>query len=226
MKPVIIATLAASGLVLSGCASGPKYGHSDRMSYDIGVREQTEILELAIAPTTTQLSINDRTRIKQFVLAYKSGGHGPLVISMPSGGANGQAAVQAAAEARAIAYELGVNYERMAGAGYNATGAANAPLTLAFTSYEAIPPKCPSLSSVDLSDMSTNDPQPAFGCFMQANLAAMIADPADLLGGQPLDPESANNPRRSDVLTKYQAGQPTATERTDAESGAVSSVVQ
>ena len=59
---------------------------------------------------------------------------------------------------------------------------------------------------------------------MRANLAAMVSDPADLLGARRSDP--ADTLRRIEVLDLYRAGQSTATERSESESGAVSTAVE
>ena len=52
----------------------------------------------------------------------------------------------------------------------------------------------------------------------------MVADPRDLLGPRRFDPADAN--RAATVIGKYQQGQPTAAEKTEAQSGAVSDVSQ
>ena len=48
-----------------------------------------------------------------------------------------------------------------------------------------------------------------FGCSTQSNIAAMVSNPADLLGPRSMTPSSAD--RRDTVYDKYVKGQPTAT---------------
>ena len=55
------------------------------------------------------------------------------------------------------------------------------------------------------------------------NLAAMIANPSDLVGAQSMDPSDAG--RRSVVLTKYRAGEKTSAERNTDARGAISTAV-
>lgn len=216
--------LLSAACVLAACQSVvPKADHS-RPDFSIGVKEAREVLELPITPQTRQLTLADREKIESFVAIYKDRGHGDFAIAMPSGGDNAQAAVQTASEARQIAYDMGVNWTSMSGTGYDATGRYDAPLKFSFVVYEAVPPTCPPLSSVDLSNMRSNDPTIAFGCTLQANIAAMIADPADLLGTRELDP--GDNDRRQTVLGKYRAGQPTGATRSEDESGQVSDAVE
>jgi pilus assembly protein CpaD len=64
---------------------------------------------------------------------------------------------------------------------------------------------------------------PSLGCAVAVNLAAMIADPSDLVGDQPMDP--ADMGRRSIVLSKYRLGEKTSSEKNDDASGAISSAV-
>ncbi|MCG8441893.1 MAG: CpaD family pilus assembly protein, partial [Caulobacterales bacterium] len=59
-----------------------------------------------------------------------------------------------------------------------------------------------------------------FGCANQANLAAAIVDPYDLLSPRPADP--ADVARRMTTIERYREGETTATERESDESVTVS----
>ena len=215
---------------LAGCQSGnakipESYLQGTPLDRNpIGVTATTEFLEIDLDPSDTQLRQVDRNRISNFITAYNSRGHGPLVMSMPSAGANQQLAVQAVAEARAIAWENGVEYEEITGKVHDAADNVTAPLILAFQAYEAVAPACKSLASLDLSDVSSNNELPTLGCAIRKNMAAMIADPGDLLGQRPLGPADAA--RRAIILEKFRAGEPTGATRSDDETGTVSTAVQ
>ena len=60
----------------------------------------------------------------------------------------------------------------------------------------------------NLADDRRNLPYPNFGCAQQHNLAAQIANPADLLGPRTMDP--ADQERRAIVLDKYRRGETNA----------------
>ena len=107
---------------------------------------------------------------------------------------------------------------------YDSNGSPDAPMVLAFKAYKAIPPKCASMASVNFADTSENDTLPTFGCAQQVNLAALVADPADLRAAQPEDPSDVM--RRVTVIDKYRAGESTITERSDAESGAIAQAIE
>ena len=95
---------------------------------------------------------------------------------------------------------------------------------LAYTAFRANAPECGSLADQDFSDASSNNELPTLGCAVRTNMAAMIADPADLFGERDL--EEGDNERRSTVLGLYRQGQPTGAQRSDDENGAVSTAVQ
>ena len=227
-------SVLAAGLGLSALAACSSYAPSnvpdtylERTALDrnaIGVEKRTEFLEVAIHPEASQLSNADKASIKAFVAAYRDHGHGPLVMSLPESSANPQLAVEAVAEARAIAYENGVQYDEISGTSHGAGSDISEPLILAFQSYDAIAPDCPSLASVDFGDIRSNNELPTLGCAVRTNLAAMVADPADLLGTRPLD--KADPIRRSVILEKFRQGEATASTRTNNESGTVSQAVQ
>lgn len=227
--PVFI-TLSAGLAALGACSSGPSgavpasYLHGTALDrHEISVVKRTEFLEVAIDAHASELSNEERSRIRSFVDTYTRRGHGPLVLSMPQASANPQLAVAAAAEARAIAWELGVEYDEIAGTAHGAGSAVSEPLILAYQIYDAIPPNCAQKSSVDFSNVDSNNNQPTLGCSVRTNLAAMIADPADLLGQRPLD--RADALRREVILEKFRQGESTASVRAPQESGAVSTAI-
>ncbi|MEZ5953335.1 MAG: CpaD family pilus assembly protein [Hyphomonas sp.] len=232
LKPA--ASLLAAGLgltVLSGCSSVaptsvPKsYLEGTVLDrHPIRVQKRTEFLEVGIHPEASELSNADRSRIAGFVAAYRDHGHGPLIMSLPASSSNPQLAVEAVAEARAIAYENGVQYDEIAGGNHGARSGKSEPMILAFQTYDAIAPDCASQATVDFSDMSSNNELPTLGCAVRANQAAMIADAADLLGTRPL--EEGDAVRRGVILQKFREGESTGSSRSAEESGAISEAVK
>lgn len=217
-------------LALVGCASHAPTAVPDSYLQGtpldrnaINVAKRTEFLEINISPEASQLSLSDKARISNFVGAYRNAGHGPLIMSLPESTANPQLAVAAVVEARAIAWENGVSYEEISGTSHGAGSDVSVPLILAYQGYEAIAPDCPSLAAFDMADISSNNEMPTLGCSVRSNLAAMIADPADLLGQRPLD--EGDGVRRSIILSKFREGEVTSADRGDNESGTVSQAV-
>lgn len=231
LKPTV--TLLAAGIGLaatSACSSmaptniPPSYLQGTALDRNaISVEKKTEFLEVAIHPEASEISLADKAAISGFVAAYRDHGHGPLVMSLPESSANPQLAVAAVAEARAIAYENGVQYEEIEGTHHGENSMVSEPMILAFQAYEAIAPDCPSLAEINVADISTNNESSTLGCAVRSNLAAMIADPADLLGARTLD--KGDPIRRSVILEKFRQGEATGSTRTSQESGTVSQAI-
>lgn len=218
-----LATLA----LVAGCATQDpflKTGSDHTMQHDIEVVETTEVFELPVSAAEPGILYYRVSEMEYFLSEYRSRGrrHGPLVVSVPAGSPHAAKYEAIASQAIDIAFENGVRDVKRSD--YQSNGSPDAPMVLAFTAYRAIAPDCPSLATINLGGTSTNDPQRAFGCAQIANLAAMVSDPADLLGARRVDP--ADTIRRAEVLTRYRAGESTATERTESEQGAVSNAVQ
>ncbi len=231
---VYVLAAGVSALSLGACSSGgagsstgpvpAEYLEGSPLDRNaIEVVKRTEFLEVDIHPEASTVSDADRRRIGAFIGAYQSTGQGPLIVSLPVSSANPQLAVAATAEARTIAYERGVKYEEIAGTTHGEGSGLNEPLVMAYQTYEAIAPDCKSFAEINVADVTSNNELPNFGCAVRTNLAAMIADPSDLLGNRPLD---AGDPvRRSIILDKFRNGESTGAERSDDESGTVSEAV-
>jgi pilus assembly protein CpaD len=229
-QPLTLLAFGAGLMALGACASYAPTAvpESDLQGTalsrnEVGVTKRAEFLEIALPAETSELSDTDRKRIRSFVRAYTLTGHGSLVLSLPQTSNNAQLAVTAIAEARAIAWESGVEYDEISGEVHGAADGAPQPMILAYQAYDAIAPECASKASIDFSDIASNNTLPTLGCSVRTNLAAMIADPADLLGSRELGP--ADNARRDVILDKFRLGESTASVRSDDESGAVSQAV-
>ncbi len=232
-KTFIFSALAGGLLVLSGCQSKSSnnihgvpvsdYYGTPLDRHEIGVKEHREYLEVQLDARDTQLRITEVAKVRAFLDTYADVGHGPLVISMPRSAEAPQLAVGAVSEIREFAWEAGINYDRMLGAAYDASGRNSTPIIMGFKTYKAIAPDCPSLAEIDLSNAVSNVETASFGCAIRANMAALIAEPADLLGGRALDEGLVD--RQQYMLDLWLQGQPTAATRGPGESTAISSAV-
>lgn len=206
---ILQAGLGAAALSLAGCQSGDgPAGHYITSPTDINppsVELTTDVLEVALPATRNGLTSTDKAAIEHFVSRYEDVGRGALIVTSPVGGSNAQQAVRSVADIRALAYGRGVEYDQMSVRTYEAEGLSAAPIVLSFQRYEAVAPDCPLLSQVDMSDISNNSELSVLGCAVNTNLAAMIADPADLRGDRDIDP--TNTARSDEKFNRYQAGE-------------------
>lgn len=227
MKTNLLAGLGAAA-ALASCAGIPNEDFSRSPTradeHRISVAETGDRLDIAVSDADMALTPETRANIDRFARSYLRVGHGPLILSAPSGGANADAASRLAHETRMRLAESGVPYSAIAGSAYDASAAPSAPIVLSFTRYEATAPDCAPLWRQDLAHQYNNQTYESFGCAGQANLAAMIEDPHDLLS--PREESARDGARRATVMTNYRAGNPTSATRTPDERVTISNAVQ
>jgi len=209
--------IAALALTLGACATSQTTPLSQATAVSETVRVQMDVNPMDNGLTWAQLDLIDAVATE-----YKARGHGPLVISYPQNAANADAAIGAIAEARTRLYAAGLDWRQISGGAYEAGGRPQAPVIFSFTRYEAVAPECNARLG-DLAHPRAGDSWPNFGCVTASNLAAMVADPRDLVAPRTQDPLDAG--RRQTVLEGYRQGQNTATRRSESESGAISNAV-
>lgn len=230
-KHLLIGAVLGGLALLAGCSSNGAPSHVPAEYFSgttldrnaIGVTQHTEYLEVYMDARDTQLRVPELIKVREFLDTYTDVGHGPLVISMPKTAENAQLAVGAVAEIRQLAWEAGVGYEEMLGAAYDADGRAVTPVVMAFKTYKAVAPKCKSFAEIDVTDAVSNSDLSNLGCAVRTNMAAMIAEPADLLGDRALS--ETDLIRRSTQLELWRAGQSTAATRDASESAVISNAV-
>lgn len=224
-----IPTLLLGLSALGACASVPEPPTGMRATssaadvHRITVTETAARLEVPVAAGATALSPESRNDLRDFASSYLRAGHGMLILSTPVGGANTETALTMSSEARLALTNAGVSFAAIAGSSYEATGDAS-PILVSFARFEAQAPECAPLWEQDLAHQSNNQPWESFGCATQANLAALIEDPRDLLGPRTEDPRDGG--RRATVLEAFRAGEQTHAERSNDERISISNAVQ
>ena len=212
-----ILILVLSFVALSACA-GPKLSPD----FTASAQPETVRVEMPVDPQDNGLTWAQIDLIASLAQEYKARGHGPMVISYPEGARNAEAAIDAIALARTQLYEAGLDWREIAGGAYHARGRGDAPIVFSFTRYQAIVHNC-DIGWEDLRHARRDTAWRQFGCITESNLAAMIADPRDLESPRTMDPSDSG--RRQGVIDGYRAGESTASERGQSESGAISSAV-
>jgi pilus assembly protein CpaD len=76
----------------------------------------------------------------------------------------------------------------------------------------------------DMTRTFNNGAYANLGCAVTSNMAAQVANPADLLGARDMDP--ADPARRATVFDKYRKGEVTSTAKDSQASGAVSQAIE
>jgi len=220
--PLLVLGLSALG----ACASvptpegPPAASAADR--HRIEVNETAERIEIPVSEGDVSLSPGARASLRAFAGNYLRYGHGALVLSSPSGGSNADAASVIAHETRMSLVDAGVSYAAVAGSTYDGSGA-EAPIVVSFARFEAQAPDCTPIWEQDLAHQSNNQPWESFGCATNANLAALVEDPADLLYPRNADPRDGG--RRTAVMEAYREGDVTHADRSNDERVTISNAV-
>jgi pilus assembly protein CpaD len=137
-------------------------------------------------PGASGLTAEEHARLQAFAREFIQLGRGNVAVSVPMGTDNQAAATQIATETQRALFAYGVDYGKMGAVGYQATGP-YAPITLSFTRYEARAVECVPWSQIEPRAGVTNGAHARLGCASAGNLAAMVADPGDLLADRTPD---------------------------------------
>jgi pilus assembly protein CpaD len=221
-RPVVAKLLVSSllALTLAGCKTfdepGPyiaNYNIVDPSQKNpIMVTQQPATLNLKIPRTAPGLSDSQLRETAAFLSHFRNTGMGNsrLVISVPAGTPNEGAAMQAMTQVRRMIVDYGFSDTMIATEPYNGGRNTDAPIRLSYLQYIAEGPACGRWPT-NLARQKDNLNYDNFGCAQQRNLAAQIANPADLLGPRSMTPSDAE--RRSVVIGKYERGESTAAQR-------------
>lgn len=222
--PITAALLAA--LAVGACASGPREAPApgprtalDKWPDRIDVQGQPEEILLAAHPTG--LSGNQARALSDFYFRWASAGGGEIAVQAPYGAADPAGVHRVQAEARAFLIAQGAPASMVRLTGYD-PGAPDAPVVVGFLRHTVVTPDCGAYWG-GLTQTRENQPYHSFGCATAANLAAQVANPADLLGPRAMTATDAQ--RRDTVMGRYRAGEPTSAAAEVNGAGAISNAV-
>jgi pilus assembly protein CpaD len=162
------------------------------VNHPITVEPSYQSLKLTYSPAG--LDAADREKLDAFVTEYRTHGNGKISIAVPGDPSMPQAVTMLADRIN----ELGVNRDRILVA-----TSANSQVEINYISYQARTSACGDWSE-DLSFTAENRTASNLGCANQHNVAAMVADPRDLLGPRAMD--GADAVRRQTIIGNYETG--------------------
>lgn len=198
-----------------------------RKRHPIAIREADRTVEVFIGTNRGALTPQQSAEVAAFAHAWKREATGGIVIDLPSGAPNELAASQAVREIRALLAASGVPPRGIHVRPYqNKRAETLATIRLNYPKMLAEAGPC-GLWPHDLgpaADPSYGENRPYWnlGCATQRNLAAMAANPADLV--QPRAETGPYNQRRTVALEKYRSGQGSATNFPNPDKGKLSDV--
>lgn len=201
----IVAVLAIA--LLSGCAARTDsvtvgaIPDDYRTNHPIVIAEKQQVLDLPVAASERGMTRIQRVALQGFLADYDRSATPVVTILVPSGTPNAVAANEASREFVRFARARGVPEGRIVVSSYQpASPEASAPIRVAYAAMKAQTGPCGRWPA-DVLDTSENKHYANFGCSYQNNLAAQIANPADLLGPRQQTTIDAEN--RSRVIDVY-----------------------
>lgn len=184
--------------------------------HPILVSQQPSRVSIKVARGSGRLTPHQRSQLISFLESYRGGdnGNSKLVIAPPSGSANEVASMQAVAEIRYLIRESGFAEAAVQIEPYHDESNPQPPIRISYTRYVAEGPEC-GRHTTNLAEDRGNMPYPNFGCASQHNLAAQVANPADLLG--PRQQTASPGERRDVYWQKYTKGESTVSQKQNSE---------
>ena len=199
-----------------------------RQRHPIVVQEADRTLQVFVGTNRGGLTAPQRTDVTAFAQTWLNEGTGPIVVDMPVSTPNARAATQSLQDIQAVFSAAGVPARGITVRRYTPADQREfATIRLNYPRVTADAGPC-GLWPEDLGPSfrnpiyQENRPYSNLGCAHQRNLAAMVANPSDLVQPRPESPSFTT--RRSTVLGKYSKGESTATQYPDADKGKISDI--
>ena len=205
---IAVASMLALAGPLAACGGAAGSGPvplTPTSRYALQVEPGVDVVAFAVHETG--LSQNQSLVLRDMVNRFALEGAPTLVVEAPSGDdpvSHGLAwTIKGTLEA------AGVPPHQIRVAIYEAP-APRAPVLVGFETVRAAVPQC-GTSWTNLGRTGANAGYANFGCAVNANLAAQIANPRDIVAPRPMQPSAAA--RRAVVFDRYRAGEPTSATR-------------
>ena len=207
--PLLVAG-AVLVLSLSGCMGAPAEGlgptpltPTSRFSLQV----EPGVDRVALAVHETGLSENQTLALRDMVNRFAAEGAPMLTVEAPSG--NDPVSSEAAWRIKGALEASGVPPYQVRVLTYVAPDP-RAPVLVGFDTVRAVVPQCGQAWG-NLTRTGNNAGHSNFGCAVNANLAAQIANPRDIV--TPRAMTGADSARRSVVIDHYREGEQTAAVR-------------
>ncbi len=164
------------------------------------------------------LSDAQRAALADLAARWQAAGGGVVLIREPLKGADPKAIYAAGMASEAALIASGVPAGQVRRVGYDPDGEGPAPVIVGFEAYAAVVPACGRRWD-NLTATASNKPYTNFGCAISANMAAEIANPADIAAQHPVAPADAQ--RFSNAVEQYRAGPSSSSGSSSGTSGGV-----
>jgi pilus assembly protein CpaD len=202
-----IAALAA--VLLAGSCAAPtneeKIFADPAANHPITVAPSHQSVRISYSDSGSGLMPDDAAQLDAFVQEYLARGNGSISVVVPEGPGS-QAEIAYFGERLA---DLGVPRSRIL-VGSEPVNDGDRRVEVSYVGYVAHTDACGDWSE-NVAETDMNLPMPNFGCAVQHNVAAMVANPRDLEAPRSLDSQDAT--RRTTVMGHYEKGEITQADK-------------
>jgi pilus assembly protein CpaD len=211
-----VALAACTETTGSVATPAPVVPEDYRLRHPIAIQEADRSVVLFVGHARGGLSEAQRADVAGLARTWVAEGTGAIVVDVPVNTSNARAAESAAHEARAVLEASGVPHDGIKLRRYTPYDSRTlATVRLTYPKMTAVAGPCgvwpeslgPSITNPSYME---NKSYYNFGCAYQRNMAAMVANPADLVQPRPETP--AYTVRRTEGFEKYRTGKTTATD--------------
>ena len=158
----------------------PSDGYRSR--YPITVQEAPEVLDLPVGSGSAGLPPDLRAVVHSFGSDAARNATSGVAVMVPQGSANEATASYLARDIARTLKSSGLAAALVEERRYHVADAgANAPIRLTFNRIKAVSPPCGQWTENIIADDNKGGDGAEFGCSTQANLAAMVENPNDLI---------------------------------------------
>lgn len=195
---LVLAVLSAS--LLAGCAKRDSIivgsvPDDYRTNHPIVISEREQVMDVPVGASSLRMSRGQRDVVAGFLSGYEAETGAPVRILVPANSVNAPAASLVAREIEDLARVSGVHGGNILVQSYQVSQPeASAPIRVSYYAIRAGTGPCGRWPE-DMLAHHDNKHWTNFGCSYQNNLAAQIANPADLIGPRKstsIDPENRN----------------------------------
>jgi pilus assembly protein CpaD len=204
----IIRAGALTGMLVAGSCAAPTADPNGMMedgAVNHPILVEPSFRDLKVGYAGAGMSDEDAVKFDAFLADYRAHGNGSLGISVPNGGGSRDAITYFAERAAAT----GISRDKILVSTHDAANG-DTRVDVSYIAYTAHTDKCGDWSE-NLAYTADNQTPRNFGCAVQQNIAAMVADPRDLLGPRPMD--AGDTARRMTVMGNYEQGKITSSEK-------------
>jgi len=207
-----IMAISGAAALLAGCYTPREaqnaYSQDYRQRHPITLKEGEQTVEVFLSRNRGGLTPSQRADVLAFAQAWKREGSSGIVVDVPRGGATDRAAAASLREIGSIFTASAIPRNGVVVRNYRPANSALASIKLNYSQLMAKAGPC-GLWPNDLGpgggeQYIQNQTYWNFGCSQQRNLAAMVANPSDLV--QPRGETPAYTAHRSVMLDKYRKG--------------------